>query len=154
MFDFLQAEAPMIPNLAGIKFTNEDFMDYLSCLQFMDGRFDMLWGRDEKMLSALVPGARGAVGSTYNYAAPLYLRLIAWQDLPPLPPTANEEVQHGLTDPVTGELADFLLVAGGSNFRDGLPWKGGTKQYHDEILLMKESPDGSFNWEICGKLPV
>jgi len=36
----------------------------------------MLWGRDENMLSALVLGARGAVGSTYNYAAPLYYDLI------------------------------------------------------------------------------
>ena len=36
----------------------------------------MLWGRDECMLSALVLGCRGAVGSTYNYAAPLYHALI------------------------------------------------------------------------------
>lgn len=36
----------------------------------------MLWGRDENMLSALVLGAKGAVGSTYNYAAPLYHDLI------------------------------------------------------------------------------
>jgi N-acetylneuraminate lyase len=36
----------------------------------------MLWGRDENMLSALVLGAKGAVGSTFNYAAPLYHRLI------------------------------------------------------------------------------
>ena len=36
----------------------------------------MLWGRDECMLSALVLGCRGAVGSTYNYAAPLYHSLI------------------------------------------------------------------------------
>jgi N-acetylneuraminate lyase len=36
----------------------------------------MLWGRDENFLSALVLGARGAVGSTFNYAAPLYHRMI------------------------------------------------------------------------------
>src|SRR5690606_6975979 len=36
----------------------------------------MLWGRDENMLSALVLGAKGSVGSTYNYAAPLYYDLI------------------------------------------------------------------------------
>src|SRR5690606_27124293 len=36
----------------------------------------MLWGRDENMLSALVLGAKGAVGSTFNYAAPLYHKLI------------------------------------------------------------------------------
>jgi len=76
MFDFLKAAAPMIPNLAGIKFTNEDFMDFQTCLNFENGKFDMLWGRDENLLSALVLGARGGVGSTYNYATPLYLQLI------------------------------------------------------------------------------
>ena len=34
-------------------------------------------GRDENLLPALSAGCKGAVGSTYNYAAPLYLSLIA-----------------------------------------------------------------------------
>lgn len=76
MIEFLREAAPMIPNLAGIKFTQEDFSDFLNCLRFMDGKYDMLWGRDENLLPALVLGARGAVGSTYNYSAPLYYRLI------------------------------------------------------------------------------
>lgn len=76
MFDFLQEAAPIIPNLAGIKYTHEDFMDFLSCINFMDGKYDMMWGRDENMLSALVLGCRSGVGSTFNYAAPLYYQLI------------------------------------------------------------------------------
>ncbi len=76
MYDFLQEASGMIPNLAGIKYTHEDFMDFLSCLHFADGKYDMLWGRDENLLSALVLGARGGVGSTFNYAAPLYYQLI------------------------------------------------------------------------------
>ncbi len=76
MFDFLQEAAPIIPNLAGIKYTHEDFMDFLSCTHFMEGKFDMMWGRDENMLSALVLGTQSAVGSTFNYAAPLYYALI------------------------------------------------------------------------------
>lgn len=76
MFEFLKVAAPIIPNLAGIKFTNEDFMDFQSCLNFENGKFDMLWGRDENLLSALILGARGGVGSTFNYAAPLYYQLI------------------------------------------------------------------------------
>ena len=75
MYDFLQ-EAAIIPNLAGIKYTHEDFMDFLSCIHFMDGKYDMMWGRDENMLSALVLGSRSAVGSTFNYAAPLYYQMI------------------------------------------------------------------------------
>lgn len=76
MFDFLKAAAPIIPNLVGIKYTNEDFMDFQSCLNFENKKYDMLWGRDENLLSALSLGVQGAVGSTYNYASPLYLQLM------------------------------------------------------------------------------
>ena len=76
MIDFVREVAPRVPNFAGIKYTHEDFMDFLSCLNYEGGRYDMLWGRDENFLSALILGARGAVGSTYNYAAPLYHKMI------------------------------------------------------------------------------
>jgi N-acetylneuraminate lyase len=77
MIDLLKAVDGQIPNFAGIKYTHEDFMDYLSCINYNGGKFDMLWGRDETFLSALAVGAKGAVGSTYNYAAPLYNQLVA-----------------------------------------------------------------------------
>jgi N-acetylneuraminate lyase len=76
MVTFLAEIEKMLPNFAGIKFTHEDFMDYLSCMNYKDGKYDILWGRDECMLSALAAGAKGFVGSTYNYAAPLYHDLI------------------------------------------------------------------------------
>ena len=76
MYEFLKESAPYIPNLAGIKYTHEDFMDFLSCTHYMNGKFEMMWGRDENMLSALVLGTRSAVGSTFNYAAPVYQQLI------------------------------------------------------------------------------
>jgi N-acetylneuraminate lyase len=76
MIGFLKEIEKMLPNFAGIKFTHEDFMDYLSCVNYKNGKFDILWGRDECMLSALAAGAKGFVGSTYNYAAPLYQALI------------------------------------------------------------------------------
>jgi N-acetylneuraminate lyase len=76
MIDLLKNVDGKIPNFAGIKYTHEDFMDFLSCLHFQNGKYDMLWGRDENMLPALSIGAKGAVGSTFNYAAPLYYDLI------------------------------------------------------------------------------
>ena len=76
MYDLLQAIDGKIPNFAGVKYTHEDFMDFLSCIHFQNGKYDMLWGRDENMLSALVLGTKGAVGSTFNYAAPLYYEMI------------------------------------------------------------------------------
>jgi N-acetylneuraminate lyase len=76
MIDLLKAVDNKVPNFVGIKYTHEDFMDFQSCMTFRNGKYDMLWGRDENMLSALVLGAKGAVGSTFNYAAPLYYNLI------------------------------------------------------------------------------
>jgi N-acetylneuraminate lyase len=76
MKGFLEKISGMLPNFAGIKYTNEDFMDFMWCLSFKDGAYDLLWGRDECMLAALVLGTKGFIGSTYNYAAPLYNSLI------------------------------------------------------------------------------
>ena len=76
MADFLATAGKRIPNLAGIKFTHENLMDYRRCLEFADSRFNILFGRDEMMMAALGMGATGFVGSTYNYMAPLYLKLI------------------------------------------------------------------------------
>jgi N-acetylneuraminate lyase len=76
MYDLLQAVDGKIANFAGVKYTHEDFMDFLTCMHYQNGKYDMLWGRDENVLSALVLGTKGSVGSTFNYAAPLYYDLI------------------------------------------------------------------------------
>jgi N-acetylneuraminate lyase len=76
MIDLLKAVDDLIPNFAGIKYTHEDFMDFLSCMNFKESKYDMLWGRDENMLPALALGTKASVGSTFNYAAPLYYHLI------------------------------------------------------------------------------
>ncbi|GAT35205.1 N-acetylneuraminate lyase [Terrimicrobium sacchariphilum] len=61
-----------IPSFAGIKFTHEDLGDYSECLRLADGRYEIFFGRDELLLTGLSLGAKSAVGSTYNFAAPLY----------------------------------------------------------------------------------
>ncbi len=76
MTELLNYVHERIPNFAGIKYTWEDMADFFSCLNFDNGTYDILWGRDETLLSALALGAEGAVGSTYNYAAPLYRSII------------------------------------------------------------------------------
>ncbi|MCE9545526.1 MAG: dihydrodipicolinate synthase family protein [Planctomycetia bacterium] len=75
MVDFLRLAGARIPNLAGMKFTSRELDEYRGCLELDGGRFDLLWGPDDMLLDALSVGGRGAVGLTYNVAAPLYLRL-------------------------------------------------------------------------------
>jgi N-acetylneuraminate lyase len=74
--DFLRHAKDRIPNLAGIKFTFENLMDFAECTRLDDGRFDIVFGRDEMLLAGLSLGATGAIGSTYNFAAPIYHRII------------------------------------------------------------------------------
>jgi len=76
MDDFMQTAAEQIPNFAGLKFTSTDLMRLQNCLDLDGGRFNILFGTDEVLLAALALGVTGGVGSTYNYAAPLYLRLL------------------------------------------------------------------------------
>lgn len=73
----LQLAADRLPTLAGIKYTAMTLDELLALHQFDGGRFDILHGRDEVLLSALAVGIRGAIGSTYNFAAPLYRRILS-----------------------------------------------------------------------------
>jgi N-acetylneuraminate lyase len=75
MLDFLRTAGEKIPTLAGIKYTAPTLYEMQACLEFADRRFDILHGVDEMLLAGLAIGVRGAVGSTYNYAAPLYHRI-------------------------------------------------------------------------------
>ncbi len=68
------------PNLAGVKFTNPDLMTFQECVQFEDGKYEIWFGCDEALLAGYALGARGAVGSTYNFAAQLYHEMIAALD--------------------------------------------------------------------------
>jgi N-acetylneuraminate lyase len=77
MADFLPVASARIPTFAGLKFTNEDLADFSETLRLSAGKHSIFFGRDEILLSALRLGAASAVGSTYNYAAPLYRRVMA-----------------------------------------------------------------------------
>jgi len=77
MIDFLKYAGGLIPNLAGIKYTSATIHEYQSCLELENGKFDVLFGFDELLLPALSIGAKGAIGSTYTFAAPEYLKTAA-----------------------------------------------------------------------------
>lgn len=85
MDQFLLAARDRIPTFAGIKFTHNDLVELSRCLELAGDAYDVFYGRDETLLAGLSLGIRGAVGSTYNFAAPLYLGVaeaLANDDLP------------------------------------------------------------------------
>jgi N-acetylneuraminate lyase len=73
---FLDQASKRIPNLAGAKFTSNNLIEYQLCRSVNGGALDIPFGIDEMLLSALAMGATGAVGSTYNFAAPIYHRIM------------------------------------------------------------------------------
>lgn len=71
-----------------------------------------------------------------------------------IPPAQGKPLQYGLAGAVTGCDDNRIIVAGGSNFEDNLPWKGGTKMYHDDIFILTLKADGSGVWsQSAQKLP-
>lgn len=72
----LRAVKDRVPNFAGVKFSDFFLAEMMACQQFDSGRYDILFGSDEMILGALATGAKGAVGSCYGFAAPLWKEII------------------------------------------------------------------------------
>lgn len=67
-----------------------------------------------------------------------------WAQLPPLPD------KLGVAGPFVGVSRGALLVGGGANFPQGMPWDGGKKVWHDELYVLTR-PDGV--WQGGYQLP-
>ena len=75
MIEFLELADEQIPNLGGIKFSNNDIIGLRQCYNFKAGKYAVFYGVDEMFLSSLPYGIKGWVGSTYNHLAPLYHKI-------------------------------------------------------------------------------
>lgn len=76
MPEFLAEAIKRIPNYSGLKFTHDDLIALQLCLAEFGEQIDILSGVDELLLPCLAIGVKGAVGSSYNFAAPIYLELM------------------------------------------------------------------------------
>lgn len=74
--NLLKLAKERVPSFAGIKFSDFFLAEMMACQEFDDGKFDILFGSDEMILGALATGAKGAVGSCYGFAAPLWRKII------------------------------------------------------------------------------
>jgi N-acetylneuraminate lyase len=72
MVKLLEKAGEAIPSFAGIKYTAPQIHDYQACVNFSKNKYDILYGTDEMLLGAFATGAKGFIGSTYNFVAPLY----------------------------------------------------------------------------------
>ncbi len=77
MAPFVRTARARIPNFAGVKFTHLDPLDFQTVRREQGDACRLYWGCDEQVVTGLALGAHGAVGSTYNFAMPVYRRLQA-----------------------------------------------------------------------------
>jgi N-acetylneuraminate lyase len=75
--ELMTRAAAEVPMFAGVKYSNPDLVTLQECLAVGKESLDVLFGVDEMLLAAVVLGVHGGVGSTYNYATPLYKRMLA-----------------------------------------------------------------------------
>jgi len=73
--ELLRLGGARLPALRGIKYSDFTIFELQACVELENGRFNLLFGSDEMLLSGLVGGAQGAVGTTYSFALPLYQRI-------------------------------------------------------------------------------
>jgi N-acetylneuraminate lyase len=108
MSAFLREAKFRIPTLRGLKFSNNDLVELQECVRLDGGGFDVLFGSDECLLAGLTLGIRGAVGSTYNFAAPVYRRIQAAFDAGDL---ATARAEQAKSVALVRTLGDFGYLA-------------------------------------------
>jgi N-acetylneuraminate lyase len=78
---FMECAETSVPQLVGIKYTDLKVFEFQEAMNFKNGKYQLLWGCDEMLLSALAVGAVGGVGSTYGQIPRVYRAVIsAWED--------------------------------------------------------------------------
>lgn len=74
-------------------------------------------------------------------------QLFEWKELPELPPLTGKKIQPGLAGVFAGVHRDALIVAGGANFPDGLPWSkmpdgsNPKKIYNHDIYILEKNKE-------------
>ena len=78
---------------------------------------------------------------------------IEWKKIATLP-DADETPSIGFAGAINAVHSESLIVAGGANFPDKMPWEGGKKQYSDEIHILQKK-NGKYLWNetVSEKLP-
>ncbi|MEP7376892.1 MAG: kelch repeat-containing protein [Chitinophagaceae bacterium] len=75
-----------------------------------------------------------------------------WKTAAELPPLNGQAKSLGFAGPVTGITGNKLIIAGGANFPDSMPWLGGKKKYYDEVYILQKRAGNKFSWLVTKPL--
>ncbi len=64
---------------------------------------------------------------------------LQWEIAGNLPASPGQQHALGVAGPVAGYQGDVMIVAGGANFPDAMPWAGGKKKYYDDVFVYKRA---------------
>ena len=67
---------------------------------------------------------------------------LQWTIAAELPVDKNEQSSLGFAGMVAGVYKNKLIVAGGANFPDAMPWNGGKKMYYDDVYVYAKKGSG------------
>ena len=67
------------------------------------------------------------------------MEAFTWEELPELPPLPGTTEQAGLAGAFVGVHNEDLIIAGGTNFSDGLPWKKMADGSYPEKMYHRDS---------------
>ncbi len=79
--------------------------------------------------------------------------ILQWEMADQLPADSGRTTSLGVAGPVAGCCKNKLLIAGGANFPNGMPWEGGTKKYYDRVLIYTQSRQKLLQTAMTGQLP-
>jgi len=91
----------------------------------------------------------GLLISSYIHAQKKYKP--RWSVVAHLPVNKKLGNQPGLAGVFAGTINNQLIIAGGANFPDSMPWKGGKKNYWDDIYIMNLNKKEKYSWESNGE---
>lgn len=77
----------------------------------------------------------------------------SWRIGGELPPLPGQDRSLGVAGPLTGIVQDLLIVGGGANFPDSMPWLGGKKKYYDEVYVLRRGDKGMLQLHKTFRLP-
>ena len=77
---------------------------------------------------------------------------IEWKTIAELPPFRDQSKSIGVAGPVVGVINNKLIVAGGANFPDKMPWQGGKKIYYNNISIFNKEKEQVFQEKIQNSL--
>ena len=74
-----------------------------------------------------------------------------WSVVAHLPVNKKSGKQPGLAGVFAGIINNQLIIAGGANFPDSMPWQGGKKIYWADVYILNLNKKEKYKWESNGE---